>query len=42
MGAKMPHHNPVHATLQHLWKLEIPQDSQYIRTDTETSHFAAL
>ena len=26
MGAKTPHHNPVQTTLQHLWKLEIPQD----------------
>jgi len=31
MGAKTPHHNPVHATLQHLWKLGIPQD-KYRRT----------
>jgi len=31
MGAKTPHHNPVNATLQHLWKLEIPHD-KYRRT----------
>jgi len=36
MEAKTPHHNPVHATLQHLWKLEITQGPQYIRTDAES------